>query len=907
MILAALLALVQDPSVSRVVPPMDVQIRSQYGCHQDRRPILPLRENRRADDALASEPLCPAVSTIDTSTLGGLSARTLSEALAGRVPGVTVLRSSGVLGAGSRVRMRGGSGLLIPREPLLIVDGLRVDASQGSLGIDIGGQTPSRLDDFPLDEIERIETLRGPSASALFGMDAAGGAIVVTTKRGPGYPAGWSAYAESGLTNDVTSYPANVATGPPSYGRDTCTRAEAAIGGCTPGPLSQWNPLERASPFRTGVRVASGVTARGGWRVADYFAAASASSDQGSLAPNDARKYSGRVNLDVRPLRSLRVGILGSHAEGRTTFPLGDGAAISALLAGLAGNTADDPVRRGYLSHDVATIASVVTQQHVERSLGSVSPEWSPARWLSVRGVIGREILRRNDSRTLPMTVAYSDPAQQGSYNFEGNAGRDLRTTLGAAATASYPLTRTVHGTTTVGAERLTQSFRLRDSTYVLDGNETPVAFGSFASRTATKSAGIYAAQRLAWNARELTIGVRRDNADRRRLLESATYWSANARWDVSAERFFRRSSFVGMLVLRAAYGVAGDTRPLDVVLAVSPPLPPPLGERPVVLSFAPERVSELEIGVEAILLSGRLRTDLAWFHQRSRHAYERGCCIGPLGYDTGGGWRSNGVELGLHAHLFETLTSEGDASLTFAHIVNKYDRAPDDRFRPIDRAAFFGDGGRRLVRGYPIGGIWSRSVTGSDANNDGVIDATEIIRSADTSYVGPSIATREAALTTSLRLLRRVTLSAQLDYRGGFKSLNMTELYRCEIGTCAALYDPQASVAEQTRAVNAFSGGAGFTERGDFLRLRELAVTWVLAPGWSLRNRLSALTLTIAGRNLMTFTGYSGLDPEVSYAGQSTFGTTEFLTLPLPRTLLVRLSVQRCLRGMLLQCSGFR
>jgi hypothetical protein len=44
-----------------------------------------------------------------------------------------------------------------------------------------------------------------------------------------------------------------------------------------------------------------------------------------------------------------------------------------------------------------------------------------------------------------------------------------------------------------------------------------------------------------------------------------------------------------------------------------------------------------------------------------------------------------------------------------------------------------------------------------------------------------------------------------------------------------------------------------------------------------------------------------------VNYAGQSTFGTTEFLTLPLPRTLLVRLSVHRCLQPFLLQCSGFR
>jgi hypothetical protein len=211
------------------------------------------------------------------------------------------------------------------------------------------------------------------------------------------------------------------------------------------------------------------------------------------------------------------------------------------------------------------------------------------------------------------------------------------------------------------------------------------------------------------------------------------------------------------------------------------------------------------------------------------------------------------------------------------------------------------------LVRGYPIGGVWSRPVTARDANADGVIDATEISRSTDSSYVGPSIATREAALATSFRVFRRVTLSTHLDYRGGFQSLNLTERFRCELRICAGLYDPQASVSEQTRAIVASTDGSGFTERGDFVRLREVAVTWVLAPGWSRRAGLSELALTVAGRNLMTLTGYSGLDPEVNYAGQSTFGTTEFLTLPVPRTLLIRLSMRRCNQPMLLQCSGLR
>lgn len=123
--------------------------------------------------------------------------------------------------------------------------------------------------------------------------------------------------------------------------------------------------------------------------------------------------------------------------------------------------------------------------------------------------------------------------------------------------------------------------------------------------------------------------------------------------------------------------------------------------------------------------------------------------------------------------------------------------------------------------------------------------------------------------------------------------SLNETEAYRCAVKLCSALYDPGASVSDQARAVLDFGEGPGFTERGDFLRLREVAVTWVLAPGWSRRHGAGELSLTATGRNLLTVTSYSGLDPEVNALGQSSFGTTEFFTLPLPRTFVLRLGAR--------------
>lgn len=75
----------------------------------------------------------PSVSPVGIPPTG-YTARRLSHALQGRVAGVSVLESSGILATGARVRFRGGIGPTLPREPLLVIDGVRVDASQSSPG-----------------------------------------------------------------------------------------------------------------------------------------------------------------------------------------------------------------------------------------------------------------------------------------------------------------------------------------------------------------------------------------------------------------------------------------------------------------------------------------------------------------------------------------------------------------------------------------------------------------------------------------------------------------------------------------------------------------------------------------------------------------------------------------------------
>lgn len=118
-------------------------------------------------------------------------------ALQGRIAGVEVNSSSGVPGASSSITIRGVSSISGSNQPLMIIDGLPMDnktLNTGVLASDAPGSLTAfsnrgvdftnRSADLNPEDIESIVVLKGPEAAALYGIDAANGAIVITTKRG---------------------------------------------------------------------------------------------------------------------------------------------------------------------------------------------------------------------------------------------------------------------------------------------------------------------------------------------------------------------------------------------------------------------------------------------------------------------------------------------------------------------------------------------------------------------------------------------------------------------------------------------------------------------------------------------------------------------------------------------------
>ena len=204
------------------------------------------------------------VAVISVDSINKAAVNSFSELITAKAAGVNVTQSSGEIGTGARIRIRGSNSVSLPNDPLVVIDGIWVNSSENSIsaGAGVGGQTPSRLDDLNPDEIENIEVLKGPSASALYGSAGANGVLLVTTKKGLSGKAQWTAHADYGQAIQIATFPGNygqVGTNTASNATTThCTLIYQAgeVNPCTVDPSvgpRTWNPLEAkvSSPFST--------------------------------------------------------------------------------------------------------------------------------------------------------------------------------------------------------------------------------------------------------------------------------------------------------------------------------------------------------------------------------------------------------------------------------------------------------------------------------------------------------------------------------------------------------------------------------------------------------------------------------------------------------------------------------
>lgn len=887
---------------------------------------------RRRESGNTVNTVLPTPARLATST-------SVPQLLEAQAPGVYINSPGGTTGSASRIRIRGANSLSLTNEPLVIVDGVRMSneitqANNLGGGIGVGGQGSSRFNDINPDDIESIEILKGPAAAALYGTAAASGVIQIRTKRGRPGNARWTTYAEAGTQEDVEEYPANFA----QVGRRTadssrttaCTLDAQVRRVCNPrvDSLVSWNPLEQASPFVRGTRTSYGVSVSGGGDVASYYVSGDMDRDWGIFEPNKFRRISLRTNLNTQVGSDLTLQAGANYSSSRLEFPQNDNNVLGILGGALLGSAFDNPVSRGWLSGQTPReVFNLDVREDVERFLGSLSASWQAISWLSVVGTTGVDYFNRRNKQTVPPNRVFFGSLPDGQRT--ANVTDVWNYTANGSATANFALTPDLRSTTTAGVQ-FTQEMiqgnrafgaKLLAGTGSLQGAAARFAVGE--ANTDNKTLGGLLQQQLGWRDRLFaTAAIRTDNNSAfGEEFGWITYPAFSLSYVITEEPFFPRTTALSSLRLRAAYGESGQRPNFRDAISFFNTQTITTGGTDFAgvqvgglgnPSLKPELSREYELGFESSLLNERIGLEFTYYDKKTTDLLVQR----PVPPSVGGpkqqfanlGTSTNkGIEGRLTARVLEFRGAE--LEITAVGSTNRNRLVTLGRLANGDPIPPIPFGIQRHVAGYPLGGYWDEGYTFEDRNGDGIITrvncpnqpavaggpACEMVRTDSLVYLGNPIPTREWSISPRITFRNWIELSALFDYKGGYKQFNNTARFRCNFNNCREASDADSPLWLQARNIAQafFQTDAGFVEDASFTKLREVALT-LTAPGdWASRLRMQGLRLTVAGRNLATWTDYTGFDPEVNSTPQNQFSASDFFTIPPLRMFSTRLTVQ--------------
>lgn len=875
------------------------------------------------------------VNSVSAKQLSNTGSGNLGAALQGKVPGAQITQTSGDPAGGISVRMRGTSTIKGSSEPLYVIDGVVISnttTNVTNLNVNAGESSAlgtNRTADINPNDIEKIDIIPGASASAIYGSRASNGVVLITTKSGK---AGQMKvdFGTSIIMNElrkkvyISTYGkqfgsttlrlGNISDGPaPNI---VYTRPDGQVRRLSTGLVDVTRYDYQDQIFDTGLGTDNYVSVSGGSEKTKYYFSGGYYKNEGIIRNTDFRRFNFKTRVEqvISEHLTLAGGITYSNSfsnekpNGNVFWSPINTINITNNIYNIeerdaAGNLKGvEPTRVNPLS----VIEDMHLTQAVSRTISDIQVKIRPVEGLNIDYVLGVDNFSQEGNNLIeryPYIAAqegsgYVSSATVNSFFINNDVNISYNAKLGdfsSLTTAGFNHQyQKITGLFNEGRDLLngissiTGAATRLDPRYTYDQRQI---FGGFLQET-------FGYKNIAF----ITAAARIDGSTSF-PKDTRTYFypKLSASWSISDMGFWSdMGSWFSSARLRASWGLAGNLTGIGSYDQFSTYLPLSLNGlatynintrlgNPLV---EPERSSEIEVGTDLSFLNNRLGIIFTWYDKKivgssllvdrvlapSSGGSERVENVGNL---TNKGW-----ELGINATPVSGKDFTWTVGGSLAH--NKNLVTSSSQVTPIMLANAAGS--LPVILAGEAAGVFYGNYFERDGKGGMALDAE-----------GRPIA---AINPTTKVLLRKVIGSPHPDWLLSFnnnlayKKLSLSFLLdgalgqevfnadrRTRQGVGIGDYSEREIKGELPRGYifAVYNTEEWRVESGSFVKLREVALTYELP---SFASFIKSLSVSLVGRNLISWDDYDGYDPETNAGGNSSvLRGIDFGNVPIPRT----------------------
>jgi len=861
-----------------------------------------------------------AISTVSAGDIANSSATSIDQALAGKISGAQITQNSGNPAGGISVRLRGTSTVAGSGDPLYIVDGVIVNNSSSEL-VDLGGYSQNRLVDINPNDIDRMEIIKGAAAAAIYGSRASNGVVQIFTKKGKVGKTQFNFSSQLKVSDlrkkmDVNMYPFR-------FNNTTVTDLSQTA-------VTRYDYQDDI--FRTAIGTENNLSVSGGTENTQYYVSGNFLDNQGIVGGTDFRRAGLRVKLDQKLNNWLKMSV-GTNYILSTSQEVPNGGineAYGALTGFIFANNYispyPDPVTGVYPSLSTAiartnpleAINRFDFQQRTSRFIGDFQLMANPVKGLNINYVLGYDNSTQIATGYIPVgnttpsyNTGYSRRADRTSYMVNNDLNISYQTHI-------YDWLESTSG---IGGTAQSEKVYQTGITATLLGpigqtinNGVPVATEY---RSDVNIMGAFAQQTFGILNKFYITGAARYDVSSvfGEKFRGQFYPKVSGSYVVSNEKFWAESkisNIISSFKIRSSYGQAGNLTAIGAYDKATSYVPVNIGGLPSVSSptllgnpdIKPERQTEFEVGTDMSFLKDRISFEFSYYKKDVKDLILQASLAPTEGFLSQflnvGTMTNKGIELMVRGVPILKDNLRWNVTATYSRNRNQINNIPGG-------VLLFAGGFSQVaaVNGEPLGAFYStyfaRNADGSLLLTPAGLPQTEKVGRTATGQttgatlkkvIGDPNPDWIGSLINEVNVGKHWAFRVQFDASIGADVFNFTkrvgdrDIYGGLVGYEKEL---KGEVPKGTSAAE-FSIFENWIEDGSFVKLREASVSYEFKPKFL---KTGNMRFSLSGRNLLSFDNYSGYDPEVNAAGQSSaVRGFDFVEVPIPRMIVAGFNI---------------